>query len=426
MKRIFATALILSLFMVGGIRADTSPPKNPWPPTDTIDIDMNFTGDRIETERLHIQYDLLDGTIADPWTIGSADHTTAWGYITSEANAQNCDGSAADTTCRDALVLVHFGDTTAGQSQRITFDRARGTGGVPLWAEDEDRIAQFLFGQWQGDWPGTFLKTANMSVFAEVEEKIIDDCDEAGGTEDDIFITSTNHGFIQNDLAQIKQTGTTLVNVDATAVYYVGVRQDGGAGALGLDEIRLCATAVTGAANPVCSGGWIDVDAADEASNCASATNTIRIDDGGGRFEFYTKTLSDNGSASLALTITGDQSIIVENFYKFSTQTEGVVDTGAMTITTSNMKIQCEDYATNCEGAGNTDDLNTLNVAGTGGSAWLILSAANSNHTIVLKHDIGNILMCGQADFNLDHIRDKVILIQIGGTWHCLSTADNG
>ena len=63
------------------------------------------------------------------------------------------------------------------------------------------------------------------------------------------------------------------------------------------------------------------------------------------------------------------------------------------------------------EGAAASDDLDTINI-GTlvKGEDLLFLRAKDDTHTVVVKHNTGNIFLAGAADFSLDSKYDLLIL----------------
>lgn len=71
-----------------------------------------------------------------------------------------------------------------------------------------------------------------------------------------------------------------------------------------------------------------------------------------------------------------------------------------------------------------TDDLDTIN-GGTDGDL-IILTAANDAHTVVCKHNTGNLHLAGGADFSLDSVSDTLMLIYNGSDWLEISRSDNG
>lgn len=105
-------------------------------------------------------------------------------------------------------------------------------------------------------------------------------------------------------------------------------------------------------------------------------------------------------------------------FIKFGTPSELTIASGAVTATRSHHTIDTEGDAA-------SDDLDTIN-GGTEG-ALLILRAANSNRTVVVKDGTGNIQIGG--DKTLDNAQDRLTLIydsSIGvGAWVEITRANS-
>ena len=91
------------------------------------------------------------------------------------------------------------------------------------------------------------------------------------------------------------------------------------------------------------------------------------------------------------------------------TSTELTISAGSVTATRRYHTIDTE------AGAG-TDDLVTINYTGFAGDI-LLIAAANSARTVVVKHGTGNIRLNAGADFNLDNTLDTLILFYDGINW---------
>jgi hypothetical protein len=78
------------------------------------------------------------------------------------------------------------------------------------------------------------------------------------------------------------------------------------------------------------------------------------------------------------------------------------------------------------EGGTATDDLDTINSGGDG--VFMLLHAANDAHTIVVKHNTGNILLNGGVDFVLDNAADMLLLMYKGAIskWVQIASSNNG
>jgi len=74
------------------------------------------------------------------------------------------------------------------------------------------------------------------------------------------------------------------------------------------------------------------------------------------------------------------------------------------------------------EGASASDDLDTI--SGMIEGDLLILSAADSARTVVVKDGTGNIQCAG--DFSMDNTQDRIVLLREGAVWYELARSDNG
>ena len=83
-------------------------------------------------------------------------------------------------------------------------------------------------------------------------------------------------------------------------------------------------------------------------------------------------------------------------------------------------------YTVDTQAAAASDDLDTIN-GGVDGYL-LILRALNDSHTVVIKHNTGNILCVGNADISLDDAHDYAILLYDAGLtkWCALGGGGGG
>jgi hypothetical protein len=129
-----------------------------------------------------------------------------------------------------------------------------------------------------------------------------------------------------------------------------------------------------------------------------------------------TATFSSNVGITGAVTtdLTVNQDIKGQGFYNLN-DTSATIAGGVITAGSSFMTVDTQ-------GGGATDDLDTIN-GGTDGDI-LILQAADSSRTVVVKDGTGNLNLT--SDFSLDHVNDKIMLINIGGsTWDEVSRSNN-
>jgi len=138
------------------------------------------------------------------------------------------------------------------------------------------------------------------------------------------------------------------------------------------------------------------------------------ITDSSGAITFDDENLSTTGTLAVgATTVTGG--LTSQNgFMSFGTATELTLATGAVTAVRSTHTLDTEADAA-------SDDLNTIAGGATG--TFLILSAANSARTVVLKDGTGNLSLAG--DFSLDNVADFIMLRAVGGVWYEISRSNN-
>lgn len=99
------------------------------------------------------------------------------------------------------------------------------------------------------------------------------------------------------------------------------------------------------------------------------------------------------------------QSLATDGDLDFAASTELTIATGAITITQNWHTVDTEADAA-------SDDLDTINGGADG--YVLILHPNNDARTIVLRHNIGNILCVGNANLTLDDAHDIVVLTYDG------------
>jgi hypothetical protein len=100
-------------------------------------------------------------------------------------------------------------------------------------------------------------------------------------------------------------------------------------------------------------------------------------------------------------------------------RTDLTISSGAVTATGSYHTIDTESSAA-------SDDLDTINGAFATGHR-LVITAANSGRTVVVKDGTGNIILNNvTGDFSMDNIADTMELIWGGSNWLELSRSNNG
>ena len=95
--------------------------------------------------------------------------------------------------------------------------------------------------------------------------------------------------------------------------------------------------------------------------------------------------------------------------FNFAASTELTIATGAVTTTQTIHSLDTEADAA-------TDDLDTIN-GGVEGDV-LIINAANSARTVVVKHGTGNIICPGAVDLSLDEFRHRLTLDRGTSDWY--------
>jgi len=102
---------------------------------------------------------------------------------------------------------------------------------------------------------------------------------------------------------------------------------------------------------------------------------------------------------------------------------ESESDTISGGATTLNSTAWNVTYTIDTEGGAGSDDLATINGGVEGQKVYI--QAANDARTVVVKAGTGNIYM--RTDFSLDNTKDKLVLLNIGGSeWHEVSRVSNG
>ncbi len=137
-----------------------------------------------------------------------------------------------------------------------------------------------------------------------------------------------------------------------------------------------------------------------------------------------------------SVRITGNASTDILSFYAGGTEQIEVSDgtvthkaivslgpSDTLTIATGAVTATQSWHFVDTESAASTDDLDTINGGSVGGV--LVLQAANSARTVVVKNGTGNIQLAG-SDFSLDNGFDTITLIWTGSSWCEISRSDNG
>jgi len=114
---------------------------------------------------------------------------------------------------------------------------------------------------------------------------------------------------------------------------------------------------------------------------------------------------------------TTNQTLYLTDGYKNNfTLPEFTISSGAITPTGSYISVDTEGDAA-------SDDLDTITATNYRHGDLLIVEAANSARTVVVKDGTGNIN--APADISLDHAQDKVLMIWDGSNWQVISSSNN-
>ncbi len=267
----------------------------------TIAGELEVTGDRVQLQRTHYQYDLTEGTTCNTseWEPSAAcgDHTTSHTYVTSfEDPVELCNND--DTTCRGNYLVAHYGDTLS-YSASFTADRAGAwvDGLGPTFPENGALMMFERYGGWNGyEWPGTFHKVVQVKRPLEMEEAPFTTCD----TTDNEIDTTAAHGLSDDDVIQIR-SGTTNISIDSVEIsafntYYADV--------IDSDSVSLCDTVVSGGSCP----------AEKDITACGSGTRKLISNDTGGRVEWYTRKTGDAvTTATKSMQLYSDGSLYLKN-----------------------------------------------------------------------------------------------------------------
>jgi hypothetical protein len=152
------------------------------------------------------------------------------------------------------------------------------------------------------------------------------------------------------------------------------------------------------------TGGRINFD--------AGTTKYIGSSADGADFQFGGFTDIDCGSANLK-TYGNFETRAVFSAGVVFTNASATIATGAITVSSSWMIVDTE-------GAAASDDLDTISGGATG--QIVVLTAASSARTVVVKDATGNIQLTG--DMSLTHQNDTITLMYNGASWLEIARAD--
>ena len=133
---------------------------------------------------------------------------------------------------------------------------------------------------------------------------------------------------------------------------------------------------------------------------------------GNGNVELYHDNSKKLETVSGGATVTG---ALTADKVVYNKGAELTISSGAITVTNSYHEVDTESDA-------GSDDLVTIN-GGTDGQL-LLIRAANSGRTVVVKDGTGNIYLHGSADYSLDDGSDTLHLMYIGSDWREIGRAN--
>jgi hypothetical protein len=96
----------------------------------------------------------------------------------------------------------------------------------------------------------------------------------------------------------------------------------------------------------------------------------------------------------------------------FGSASSLTIATGAVTRGASSYYLSID-----TEAAAASDDLDTINSGGASAGIAIMIKAANTARTVVIKHNTGNIQLNGGLDFSLDNTEKSVLLFWDGTNW---------
>ena len=125
--------------------------------------------------------------------------------------------------------------------------------------------------------------------------------------------------------------------------------------------------------------------------------------------------LRSRANANLA-TINDPNGLVANTFFALERRAELTISSGSVTPTGSF-------HFVDTEGDAATDDLDTIVDTGVVDGTLLLIRAASSSRTVVVKDGTGNLSLAG--DFSLTHAQDCLLLEHFGTGYFEVSRSDN-
>ncbi len=134
----------------------------------------------------------------------------------------------------------------------------------------------------------------------------------------------------------------------------------------------------------------------------------------------------DESAGAIGLKVDSDSNVTIPAGDLVVTGKIGTGSNGELTIASGAITVTSTRHAVDTEGNNSTDNLDNIN----GGDAgdWLMLNAASSSRTIVVRDASiggGNIALAGDASFSMINIRDRIFLVWSGTLWCEISRSQN-
>lgn len=141
----------------------------------------------------------------------------------------------------------------------------------------------------------------------------------------------------------------------------------------------------------------------------ANASSTVA-----GKVELATDTeiraeTGNGGSGAPVVIPASSTAVLKDDRIVLKDATEKTISSGAITVDQAYHNVDTE-------GDASSDDLDTITAA-VGVGEVIILVANNTNRTVVIKHNTGNIKLADGRDFSLDDTEKSIMLLKQSGNW---------
>src|SRR5262245_58807228 len=116
----------------------------------------------------------------------------------------------------------------------------------------------------------------------------------------------------------------------------------------------------------------------------------------------------------------GEVKVVLEDIRELFVEALGGAARTTLTIASGSVTPTIGTHAVDTEGAASTDDLTNIAQTNTPDGRLLLITAANTARTVVVKHaagGTGEIQMVSAADFSMDEIDMWLVLQRVGTVW---------